>query len=450
MKRKRTVVLAALLGVSLVASAQFFNNFSDLSDEALNAPAGRALLQTYSALKSGYLTKLEDTKLLEGAINGMLEALDDPYTSYGTPKQAEVERQDRGGSFEGIGATLQARNQNDGTIVEVVNVYRGSPAEQAGVKIGDIFASIDGKNVRKATTDEVVELVRGESGSEVKLGLIRSGSETPVEITVTRGSIDIIAVETAILPENVGYIHLTTFANEKVFEQLDAALATMKRENVGSLILDLRNNGGGLLDQGIRVADEFLTEGDIVFQRAQGVTQRLAEADSAGYTLPMVVLVNRNSASASEIVAGALQDNGRAKVVGEKTFGKGVGQSVISLSNGGQLVYKSFEWLTPNRRSINEKGITPDLEVADTLVPTVLAFEGQGAEPGQKIEVLVDGKKLAGRAQIDKDGNFTFVQPFDMPQQSSVQGEAIVSLQDDPALQAAYSEVLKVYAQAER
>ncbi len=450
MKRKRTVLLAGLLGVSLVASAQFFNNFADLSDEALNAPAGRALLQTYSALKSGYLTKLDDNTLLQGAINGMLESLDDPYTSYGTPEQAELERQDRGGSFEGIGATLQARNQNDGTIVEVVNVYRGSPAEEAGVQIGDIFATIDGKNVRKATTDEVVELVRGESGSQVKLGLIRAGYDKPVEITVTRGSIDIISVETAILPENVGYIHLTTFANEKVFEQLDAALASMKRENVGSLILDLRNNGGGLLDQGIRVADEFLTEGDIVFQRAQGVTQRLAEADSAGYTLPMVVLVNRNSASASEIVAGALQDNGRAEVVGEKTFGKGVGQSVISLSNGGQLVYKSFEWLTPKRRSINEKGITPDVVVADVLVPTVLALEGQGAKPGQKIEVIVDGKKLAGRAQIDKEGDFTFVQAFTPPRQSAVQGEALVSLENDPALQAAHAEVLRVYAQASR
>ena len=450
MKRKRTALLAALLGVSLVASAQFFNNFTDLSDEALNAPAGRALLQAYSALKSGYLTQLEDNTLLEGAINGMLESLNDPYTTYGTPEQAELERQDRGGSFEGIGATLQARNQNDGTIVEVVNVYRGSPAEQAGVRIGDIFATIDGKNVRQATTDEVVELVRGEAGSQVRLGLIRSGHERPVQITVTRGSIEIVSVETAILPENVGYIHLTTFANERVFEQLDAALARMERENVGSLILDLRNNGGGLLDQGIRVADEFLTEGDIVFQRAQGVTQRLAEADAAGYTMPMVVLVNRNSASASEIVAGALQDNGRAEIVGEKTFGKGVGQSVISLSNGGQLVYKSFEWLTPDRKSINERGITPDLEVADALVPTVLALEGQGARPGQRIEVIVDGKKLAGRAQIDQDGNFTFVQAYDPPRQSAVQGEALVSLEDDPALQAAHAEVLRVYAQAAR
>ncbi len=450
MKGKRTALLAALLGVSLVASAQFFNNFTDVSDEALEAPAGRALLQVFSALKSGYLTDLEDNKLLEGAISGMLESLDDPYTSYGTPEQAQLEREDRGGSFEGIGATLQARNQNDGTIVEVVNVYRGSPAEQAGVRVGDIFATIDGKNVRQATTDDVVDLVRGPAGTTVKLGLTRPGSAQPVQVTVTRGSIEIVSVETAILPQNVGYVRLTTFANERVFDQLDAALAEMENEQVGSLILDLRNNGGGLLDQGIRVADEFLTEGDIVFQRAQGVTQRLAEADADGYTLPMVVLVNQNSASASEIVAGALQDNGRARIVGEKTFGKGVGQSVISLSNGGQLVYKSFEWLTPKRQSINEKGITPDVEVDDALVPSVLAIEGQGAEAGQKIEVLVNGKKLAGQAQIDKEGNFTFVQPFDLPQQSSVQGEALVDLEDDPALQAAYSEVLRVYAQAER
>lgn len=450
MKRKRTALLAALLGISLVASAQFFNNFTDISGDALETPAGRALLQVYGALKSGYLTDLEDNRLLEGAITGMLESLEDPYTSYGTPEQAQLEREDRGGSFEGIGATLQARNQNDNTIVEVVNVYRGSPAEEAGVRVGDIFATIDGKNVRRATTDEIVDLVRGPAGTQVKLGLTRPGNKGPVVVTVTRGSIEIVSVETALLPQNVGYIRLTTFANEKVFAQLDTALADMQSEQVGSLILDLRNNGGGLLDQGIRVADEFLTEGDIVFQRAQGVTQRLAEADSAGYTLPMVVLVNQNSASASEIVAGALQDNGRAIIVGEKTFGKGVGQSVISLSNGGQLVYKSFEWLTPNRQSINEKGITPDVVVDDVLVPEVLALEGQGAKAGQKIEIYVNGKKLGGQVQIDKNGDFTFVQPFDLPQQSAVQGEALVDLESDPALKAAYDEVLRVYASAER
>ncbi len=445
MKRRRMLLVVALLGLPLVASAQFFGNFSGGGD-LLESPAGRALAQVYGALNAGYLNKVDDNKLLEGSITGMLEALEDPYTSYASPEQAAQEVENRSGSFQGIGATLQPRNREKDTIVEVITVYRGSPAEKAGVKSGDIFVEIDGENVRDATTNEIVQKVRGPAGTKVQLGFRRPGQDKPVRLTVTRGSIDIIDVESAVLPQDVGYVSIRSFANARVFDQLDAALNSLKAQGVSSLILDLRNNGGGLLDQGIRVADEFLSSGDIVFQRARGVTQRLAEADPAAFDWPMVVLVNRNSASASEIVAGALQDNGRAEIVGEKTFGKGVGQSVISLPNGGQLVYLSFEWLTPDRRSINEKGITPDVEVDDTLVPEVLALEGQGAQQGQKIEILVDGKKL-GNARVDADGSFTFVQPFERPADSAVQGEAIVNLENDPALQAAFNEVLEVSRQ---
>ena len=444
MKRRRTLLVVVLLGLPLVASAQFFNNFS--GGDLLTTPAGRALAQVYGALNSGYLHKVDDNKLLEGSITGMLGALNDPYTSYASPEQAAQEVENRSGSFQGIGATLQPRNREKDTIVEVITVYRGSPAEKAGVKSGDIFVEINGKNVRNETTSEIVQQVRGPAGTKVELGFRRPGHDKPVRLTVTRGSIDIIDVESSVLPQNVGYVSIRSFANAKVFDQLDAELNALKAKGVTSLILDLRNNGGGLLDQGIRVADEFLSSGDIVFQRARGVTQRLAEADPASFSLPMVVLVNRNSASASEIVAGALQDNGRAEIVGETTFGKGVGQSVISLPNGGQLVYLSFEWLTPDRRSINKKGIIPDVKVTDTLVPQVLALEGQGAKQGQKIEILVNGKKL-GNARVDADGKFTFVQPFDRPKDSAVQGEAIVSLKTDPALQVAFNEVLKVSRQ---
>ena len=443
MKRRRTLLIAGLLGLPLLASAQFFSNFNDLSGEVIDSPAGQALLQVYGALNAGYLNEVDQNALLEGSINGMLESLEDPYTSYASPEQAAQEVENRTGSFQGIGATLNPRNREDNTIVEVVTVYRGSPAEEAGVRPGDIFVEIDGESVRDATTDEIVQRVRGPAGTQVRLGLRRPGQTQPVRLTVTRGSIEIIDVESAVLPQNVGYVNIRSFANSRVFDQLDAALVSLQEQGVSSLVLDLRDNGGGLLDQGIRVADEFLSEGDIVFQRARGVTQRLAEADPASFDWPMVVLVNRNSASASEIVAGALQDNGRAQVVGETTFGKGVGQSVISLPNGGQLVYLSFEWLTPERRSINELGITPDVAVDDTRVPEVLTLEGQGATEGQRVEIVVDGETL-GSARVDAEGNFTFIQPFDLPQDSAVQGEAVVDLENDPALQVAYEEVLEV------
>ncbi len=445
MKRRRTLLIAGLLGLPLLASAQFFSNFNDLSSEVIDSPAGQALLQVYGALNAGYLNEVDQNALLEGSINGMLESLEDPYTSYASPEQAAQEVENRTGSFQGIGATLNPRNREDNTIVEVVTVYRGSPAEEAGVRPGDIFVEIDGQNVRNATTDEIVQKVRGPAGTQVRLGLRRPGQTQPVRLTVTRGSIEIIDVESAVLPQNVGYVSIRSFANSRVFDQLDAALLSLQDKGVSSLVLDLRDNGGGLLDQGIRVADEFLSEGDIVFQRARGVTQRLAEAAPPSFDWPMVVLVNRNSASASEIVAGALQDNGRARIVGERTFGKGVGQSVISLPNGGQLVYLSFEWLTPDRRSINgaDKGIVPDVAVDDERIPEVLTLEGQGATEGQRVEIVVDGETL-GSARVDAEGNFTFIQPFDLPRDSAVQGEAVVDLENDPALRVAYDEVLEV------
>ena len=445
MKRRWLMIMLSVLSISVIVSAQFSRDFSE---DFLENSAGRAFLQSYGAIKSNYLNDVDDETLIQGAIEGMLESLEDPYTSYATPDQAAREVQDRSGSFQGIGAVLQPRNRADNTVVEIVNVYRNGPAAQAGVLRGDVFVTVDGTNVEDFTTDEIVDLVRGPAGTEVSIGFRRAGEEEPVVLDMTRGKIDIISVESTILPDNVGYISINTFANQRVYEQMAEQLDALRSQGITSLVLDLRNNGGGLLDQGIRVADEFLTEGDIVYQRARGVTQRLATADPEFFDLPMVVLVNGNSASASEIVAGALQDNGRAQVIGEETFGKGVGQSVVSLTDGGQLVYKSFEWLTPDRRSIDQQGIVPDIRAEDTLIPNVITLEGQGAEPGQEVEISIGGEVI-GSAQAEEDGSFTFFQPIERPEMSDLQGEALVNLEGDNALQVAYDTVLEMAAQAQ-
>ncbi len=209
--------------------------------------------------------------------------------------------------------------------------------------------------------------------------------------------------------------------------------------------LDLRDNGGGFLNQGILVADEFLSSGDIVFQRARGVTQRLASAQPPAFDLPMVVLVNENSASASEIVAGALQENGRAIVIGEETFGKGVAQNVISLSDGGQLVYLAFEWLTPNRRSINQQGIEPDISAEDTRFPRIIGVEGQGAAEGQQVEIFIDGE-LVGTSTVDEEGEFRFISSIAPREYSEIQGEALVDFQNDNLLQIAHQQLLEQVA----
>ncbi len=442
---RKNVIIASVFVVGLTLGLVYAQLSQSTIDSFLASPVGKAFMETYGALQSDYLEGVDNEKVVRGAINGMITALDDPYTHYLEPKLADRDREDRSGSFGGIGATLSAINRKDQTIVEIINVYKDSPAWNAGIQKGDIFIEVDGENVEKTPIDDVVEKVRGPEGSTVHLKMKRAGEDNLIDFDIVRGTIEIISVESTILPNNVGYVTISTFANQRVFDQLDEQLNSLKAQGVKSLILDLRDNGGGLLNQGILVADEFLNSGDIVFQRSRGVTQRLAAADPKYFDLPMVVLVNKNSASASEIVAGALQDNGRALVVGEESFGKGVGQSVSPLSDGGQLVLLNFEWLTPNRRSINKKGITPDVMAVDTRRPGFITLDGQGAEPGQEIEIMVDGKSV-GKATINEDGSFDFFQSIERPESSAVQGEALVNLESDTALKTAYDTLLEQLA----
>lgn len=440
---KRVYLATLLVALSLVAV--YAQRQGDYSEEFLNTPAGRAFIQTYGALKSNYLNDVQDDTIIEGAINGMIKALDDPFTYYADPKATMRRNEDMSGSFEGIGAVLQVRNRQTSKGVEILNVYKDGPAYNAGVKKGDIFLEVDGTDVSEFNPAEVADVVRGPKGTPVTIKMLRPGVQEPVTFSIERGTIDIVSVESAVLPGKVGYLSLTTFANQQLYDQMLAQIEKLQAEGVTSLILDLRDNGGGLLNQGILVADEFLNSGDIVFQRARGVTQRIAAADPAWFDLPMVVLVNRNSASASEIVAGALQENGRALVVGEDTFGKGVAQNVISLSDGGQLAYVSFEWLTPERHSIADVGITPDIKAADTRTPNVISLEGQGAEPGQELQIVVDGETI-GTATANDKGIFDFVSTGRIRDYSEVQGEALVDLSTDSALKVAYDTLLNEVA----
>lgn len=438
---KRRWQILGLLGLVAALTVAYAQLSRDYSSEFLNHPSGRALMQAFGALKSGYLNDVDDETLIRGAINGMVEALDDPYTGYVEPTAAARESQDLTGSFEGIGAVLTPHDRVSGEGVEILTVYQGGPASGAGLQRGDIFLEVDGVDVREMTTSEVADLVRGPKGTVVRLLMSRPGEAEPLTFEIQRATIQIIDVSSTMLPDDVGYISLSSFNNQRLHEQLLEHLDRLIQDGATSLILDLRDNSGGLLNQAILIADEFLQRGDIVFQRARGVTQRIASADAAAYDLPMVVLVNENSASASEIVAGALQENDRALVVGEQTFGKGVAQSVLSLSDGGQLRYVSFEWLTPLRRSIAEEGITPDVRADDTRYPRTILAEGRGLREGQTVELVVDGEVI-GSVMAEADGTFDIVALGGMREVSEVQGEAIVHLDTDSALQIAYETVL--------
>ncbi|WP_424949704.1 S41 family peptidase [Deinococcus sp.] len=440
---KMFLVAGALAATAAVGYAQM----SGYTQQGLpDSKTAQTFLQVYDALNQLYLTKPNDDKLLQGAINGMIASLDDPFTYYSQPEDNAVDSQNLAGEFYGIGVQLTAAN-SDGTGGKVDTVFKVGAAAQAGVQAGDTFLKVGDKDVSTAKLNDIVKLIRGEKGTKVTIqfgrggagaGAGNTGQVSTYNVTMERQPVTIVSVEQTVLPQGVGYIALNTFYNQQVNQQFQAAVADMEKKGVKKLVLDLRDNGGGLLNSGIFVADQFLQSGKIVSVRDRaGKTDVIGQAkkDASDYTGQLVVLVNKNSASASEIVAGALQDTKRAQIVGEQSFGKGVGQQVVSTIDGGRVAVVNFTWITPNGHEIQKKGITPDVLVADTRRPTPLNFSGSGVTAGTKLTVTVDGKPVEITA--DKDGKFTYTGAVARPVTSATQGEAVVDLKTDAELQKA-------------
>lgn len=435
MNRNNIPVLAgALLATAAVGYAQMGGySQSDLA----KTPTGQTFLQVLGNLKQYYLYPVDEQKVLRGAIQGALGSLNDEFTYYAPPEDNQTDAEHLQGEFYGIGVQLTAANL-DGTGGKVDNVFKGGAAAAAGVQIGDVFVKIGDKEVITSSLNEIVRLVRGKEGSSVNITFARNGK--PYTVKIERRKVVMVDVEQAILPGNVGYIALNSFYNAKVSQQFRDAVAEMKAKKVNKLILDLRDNGGGLLNAGVDVADQFLQKGNIVSLRDRNKDTEVfgkATSKSSDYTGKLIVLVNKNSASASEVVSGALQDTGRAKVVGEQTFGKGVAQVPLDTIDGGRVAIVNSEWLTPKGRQIHKKGITPDYAVKDTRYTVPLNFMGSGAKPGAKVTMTVDGKTVTATA--DKDGKFTFTGPIQRPGQSAVQGQAIVNIEKDAILRKALS-----------
>ncbi|GGN01701.1 peptidase S41 [Thermus composti] len=407
----------------------------------LQNPNGQALLEVYQRIQQDYLEPLPKEKLdklLEGAIGGMVQALEDPFTSYSPPQRATLRQEDLRGEFFGIGATLSPANP-DGTGAKIEGVMKGLPAQRAGLRAGDVVLEVDGEDVTKLPLQEVVARIRGREGTKVTLKVRREGVPAPLVFELVRERVEIVSVSSARIGD-VGYVALETFANFKVEDQLKKAIEELKAQGVKKLIFDLRDNGGGLLDQGCAVASAFLKEGPIVYTRTKNLTRVWCEATGRPlWDGPMVVLVNGNSASASEIVAGALQDYGRAKVIGEKTFGKGVGQTPYTLANGGELTLVTFEWLTPKRRAINKEGITPDIVVKDTRFPTPFSFQGAGAPPGAELTVSLNGKTV--KVKADGEGKFSYAEPQQQRPLPEERGQAALDLENDAILKRALEEL---------
>lgn len=341
----------------------------ELSSEA-NGPSTLASPGTYDEVWSiieqefdGDLPSEQDR--VYGAIVGSLDALDDDYTRFLRPEIAERMRDDLDGSVSGIGAIV--RETDDG-LVEIVRPMDGQPADTAGILPGDIVVAVDGESVLDKGFDEVLLLIRGPEGTSVTLSLAREGETEPLEIEVVRATFDIAVVESEMLGEEgqqIAYVRLTSFTRAAESGILEALRPLLAEEPVG-IILDLRDNGGGFLDQAVSVADIFLPQSVVLRERSENGLDETFNADGGdiGEELPLVVLVNAGSASASEIVAGAIQDNQRGILVGETTFGKGSVQHVHTLGDGSELRVTIARWYTPDGRSISEDGIDPDIEVA--------------------------------------------------------------------------------------
>lgn len=444
-KGRNWIIIGVGLTTTLVLGyAQMRSYPASSSNTELSSPEAQTFLEIYQLLQDEYLKPVDNAKLWRGAVEGMLQSLDDPFTGYDTPEASVADAEDLSGQFFGIGVQLRPTNP-DGTGATADVVYKGQSAAEAGVQPEDHIVKVNGVDVTKLKLKDVVRKIRGPEGSTVKIEFVRDSGT--VEYTMTRKPVELKAVETAMISPKVGYISLNTFYNEKVFDQMSNAIASMKKNNVQKIILDLRDNGGGLLCAGTYVADLFLQEGSIVTLRDRkgnekaygsplgGTCSGKAHKSATDYTGQLVVLVNKNSASASEIVSGALQDSGRAKIIGEKTFGKGVAQEVINTKDGGTLRLVAEEWLTPKGRSIHGKGLDPDIVVEDDRFGKPLNVEGMGATAGQKVTITIGDKTV--EATADKDGKFIYTAPRKKLKQSSVQGEAAFDIKNDAQLRKA-------------
>ncbi len=313
----------------------------------------------WGIIEEDFIGEIDRQAMIQGAINGMVESLDDPYTQYVEPEDNAIMQEDDNGKFEGIGAMVE---MIDGRLT-IVSPLKGSPADEAGLRSGDIILEVGGTPIQGMDLSEAVSLVRGPEGTTVVLTIQRKGAEESFKVTIERAEIELHTVESHMLTDEVGYLAIRKFGG-RTAEELDEALHDLEEQGARALILDLRNNPGGFLETAVQTVNRFLDDGPAVWwQRADGSSYPLLVEERDTFEGDMVVLVNEGSASASEIVAGALQDSNRATLVGVTTFGKGSVQNVHQLRDGGSIRVTTARWLTREEHEIEGVGLSPDYHV---------------------------------------------------------------------------------------
>ncbi|MHC8495143.1 S41 family peptidase [Thalassospira sp. SM2505] len=368
MKTSRLAVLALATGMTFGLASPSLAQSSTSSAETYRLL--NLFGDVFEQVKAKYVEEVDDKQLIEAAINGMLTSLD-PHSSYLNMDNFEEMQVDTRGEFGGLGIEV---TMEDG-FVKVISPIYDTPAEKAGLQPGDFITHIDGTAIRGLTLNDAVEMMRGKVNTDIVLTIIRKGEQAPFDVTLTRAVIKIQSVR-AEVKEDIGYIRITKF-NEQTFSGLQRAITDM-RDQIGpeikGLVIDLRNNPGGLLDQAISVSDAFLDKGEIVSTRprdTQNTERYNARSGDLAEGLPMIVLINDGSASASEIVAGALQDHRRAIIMGTRSFGKGSVQTILPMPGNVALRLTTARYYTPSGKSIQEVGIVPDIIVPQARVESI-------------------------------------------------------------------------------
>ena len=418
MMRKSEYALWALLVLAVLAAGSTMVSLArSQSASAANSEIYRQLDlfgEVLERVRSDYVEKPEDSKLIEAAINGMLTALD-PHSAYLNPKHFRDMQVQTRGEFGGLGIEVTMENG----VVKVVSPIEDTPAAKAGIQSGDLITGLDKEQIQGLTLQEAVEKMRGPVNSPITLTIVRKGVEDPFDVKVTRDVIHINPVKYSAEGDDVGYIRVTTF-NEQTTANMQKAIEDLKKQlgpKLKGYIIDLRNNPGGLLDQAISVSDAFLDQGAIVLTRGRNLeeTQR-SNARPGDMTdgKQLIVLINGGSASASEIVVGVLQDHHRATIVGTRSFGKGSVQTIIPLGSNGALRLTTAPYSTPPGRSIQAKGIEPEVLVEEEL-PEDLKKKaddlGTKGEANLRGHLKIEGADEDEEAGEEESGSSSYVAP---------------------------------------
>ena len=418
MMRKSEYALWALLVLAVLAAGSTMVSLAkSQSASAANSEIYRQLDlfgEVLERVRSDYVEKPDDSKLIEAAINGMLTALD-PHSAYLNPKHFRDMQVQTRGEFGGLGIEVTMENG----VVKVVSPIEDTPAAKAGIMSGDLITALDKEQIQGLTLQEAVEKMRGPVNSPITLTIVRKGVEHPFDVKITRDVIHINPVKYDAEGDDVGYIRITTF-NEQTTANLQKAIDDLKKQlgpKLKGYVIDLRNNPGGLLDQAISVSDAFLDQGAIVLTRGRNLeeTQR-SNARPGDLTdgKQLIVLINGGSASASEIVAGALQDHHRATILGTRSFGKGSVQTIIPLGSNGALRLTTARYYTPSGRSIQAKGIEPEVVVEEELPDDLkkkaddLSTRGEANLRGH---LKIEGADDAAEASKEESGSSSYVAP---------------------------------------